>query len=165
MRVLIAGFGSAHGADSLGWNIADSFLEDLSAVSPRAPFDRLQSVPIRVKKFLHPSAAVSELESVALAVFIDAIRSDNFAYGEIISLPARDLKPGVGALSTHANGLNDALALARTLGTLPETALVTGINVYPKDMQVIPQWLCDNLLHRIAEYVSKHVAIGVEQSI
>lgn len=123
MSVLIAAIGSGHGADSLGWEVADR----LSRLSLALPSGGL----VDVKKYRHPTAMVNDLGSYDQVIFLDALVSQRHQYGELIQLPAADLCAASGTLSSHGTGLNDAVALARAIQTLPVDSLVVGINVFP----------------------------------
>ncbi len=145
MTILVAAFGSAHGADNLAWLVADSLQRGLSAASDER-MRSLASRSITVKKYLHPSASLAELSLYQGVVFLDAMLSDKHDYGEIISIDAQQLEAGCGELSTHQKGLNDAIHLSVVLGTLPDKATVVAMNVHPHPEREVTALLQNALL-------------------
>ncbi|SMF20273.1 hydrogenase maturation protease [Alteromonadaceae bacterium Bs31] len=160
MAILLSAFGSAHGADSMAWILADRLNEGLSAKSPASLFQTIQTLPLSIKKYLHPSAVVAELAKFQAAIFLDALVCENKPYGEIVSFPARQLQASTANLSTHQNGLNDAIHLAKALGTLPEQARVLGMNVYPYTDQVLTKAQLLKLMECVVREISNLKGVG-----
>lgn len=135
MSVLVAAIGSSHGADSLGWLVADHLATRLiSGGSPVVFPDGVDLVrDISVRKFLHPTAALSVTPNFSHVLFVDAVHSETHEYGELLSVNAHELTPGLCDFSSHATGLNDAICLGRELNMLPSNCIVMGLNVYPFD--------------------------------
>ncbi|WP_075186442.1 hypothetical protein [Teredinibacter haidensis] len=156
MSVLIAALGSAHGADSLGWEVADFIERHLSGgcvLLPGGAFE-IKAGELRIKKYLHPTAMLADLASHSHVFFIDACRSSEHSYGELLSFSAHELQPGAGVLSSHGAGLSDAVCLAKTLGVLPLDCHVLGLNVYGQEATAVDEGLQQRLIRAVWEEVS-----------
>jgi hypothetical protein len=138
MSILVAGIGSSYGADFLGWEVADFLARGIASRHPQ-----LGQIPavlqleddLHIKKFLHPTAAIASVGGYRSVLFVDAMRSSEHRYGELLQLHANDLQPTSGALSSHSSGLDDAINLSRTLGVLPDDCWVFGLNALPLEDQ------------------------------
>lgn len=133
---LVAGFGSLHGADTLGWQVLDGLAE-----TPIAE--------VTLRKYRHPSAVVGELAAFDRVIFVDALRSREHPLGTVVVLKAEDLPASNGVLSSHAQGLNDAIALASVLGVLPAQAQVLGCNVLGREEEPVPASTVSQLVERV----------------
>ena len=91
--------------------------------------DRLRERGVDAVEHAGEAVALMELwEGAALAIVIDAA-GPGTAPGTVRRVDATHeaLPPGLTAASTHALGLADAIALARTLDRLPSRLVVYGI--------------------------------------
>ena len=111
--------GSPFGADQLGQQIARQLNdEDFSHAIPRHR--------VTVEYLDRPGAAlVDYLHDKHCVVLIDALQSEE-ALGLVRWLELDELAYGEG-LSSHGLGVADALALARSLGQLPDKLLIMGV--------------------------------------
>ncbi len=75
-----------------------------------------------------PGRLIDAWEEAALVVVVDAVRSGG-EEGSVVRFDATagPLPAAVGASSTHALGLGDAVEIARALGRLPARLVVYGI--------------------------------------
>jgi len=150
MSVLVAAIGSAHGADCLGWDVADHMLGS-------SQFSFCAEHDLCIKKYRHPTAAIYELADFSHAIFVDAIESEQHPYGELLKIDATDLQPGNGMVSCHSAGLSDALCLAHSIGTLPSDCIVMGLNVYPLENTRITEIQQTPLIHEVWAHVLVHL--------
>lgn len=148
MSVLVAAIGSSHGADALGWDVADHLASSLLVGNAPVVFPPSVNVvqDISVRKFLHPTAALAGSTHFSSVLFVDALRSDVDDYGELLLLNAAELTPGRCNFSSHAAGLNDAVCLGRELNMLPTYCRVIGLNVHPFEERLVADSLREKLI-------------------
>ena len=115
-NIVIAGFGSPHGDDQAGWQVAARL-----AVDPGAA--------IRILAIREGTQLVSELAGCQKLIVVDACRSTN-PLGTITRFRWPD--PRIRerhSHSTHGIGLCNALELAARLGRMPPEVEVFGVEI------------------------------------
>lgn len=120
-RCVIAGLGSPHGDDAVGWQV----VRHLAALWPPIhPPPGCEIVALRT-----PADLLELLDGTERLVVVDACRSGR-APGEFTRLPwpAARTEP-LRAASTHGLDLAAALDLAEALGRLPRDVVVLGIEI------------------------------------
>ncbi len=110
--VLVAGLGSPHGDDVVGWRVVE-------VVADRRP-----DVP--VVRAGAPGTLLPGLADAVLAVVVDA--AEGIPAGAVVELPPERLRRGPAALSSHGVGLAEVLETARAAGRL-RAAHVLGVGV------------------------------------
>ena len=109
--MLVAGIGSPHGDDTVGWVVVD----ELEAAKQGS---------VRLMKARYPADLLDELEGCDQLLAIDACRC-GLAYGTLLRLEWPDdalLLPD--SASTHGFGLESTLKLAESLGVLPAKTIL-----------------------------------------
>lgn len=121
--VAVIGIGSPFGDDRLGW-LAVEQLEQ-STLRRRYPGLALTFAPSD-----RPGALLLEqLHDVDAAILIDAMQA-GVPPGTVRSFTPEQLgRQATGLLSSHAFGVAQSLALAATLGRLPQYLLIIGIEM------------------------------------
>ncbi len=116
----IIGIGSPFGGDGIGWDAIDAL--EHSGLAARYP-------SARVETFRCGSPATGLLPLLAgvdAAILIDAVVS-GAAPGTLHRIDLDQLDEATRQISAHDLGVAETLALARTLGMLPENLLIYGI--------------------------------------
>ncbi len=155
-RVKIIGVGSPFGDDRLGWVAAEQ-LQDSPAI-------RSTSGRIEVSVLDRPGAAIiSQWNGANTVILIDAVHS-GAAPGSVHCLAADGLDASWDTMSSHGFGIASTLALARTLGELPNRLYVCGIELDPAhtsgDLSPAVRAALPRLLHRI-----KALASGIHEPL
>ncbi|MBK1672261.1 hypothetical protein CKO35_02875 [Ectothiorhodospira shaposhnikovii] len=114
MRVI--GIGSPHGDDALGWEAA-RYLARLPGIADHLRIDCLD----------RPGTGLIQAISGETAVILLDAMEAGLPAGTVRRLSADELMAGVGAVSSHALGVAESLALARVLGVLPNAVHIIGI--------------------------------------
>ena len=128
VKPLVAGIGSPHGADRLGWAVIDALGEQGLA----------EAVTLRACRT--PSELTPLLLECSRALVVDALLGDGPA-GAIYWLTVADLPEAALRLSSHGAGLVEAVQLASALG-MPEDRLqllVLEVGHAQADLQ--PAWI------------------------
>jgi hydrogenase maturation protease len=120
--VRILGIGSPFGDDRFGWEVIQSLRKgNLLARFPAAP--------VVAECCDRPGTRVIPLlANTEVGILVDAMRGES-APGTIRRLTVDDIESAPDAVSCHGFGLGAALALARTLGTLPPRLVVFGVEL------------------------------------
>ena len=138
--VLIAGIGSPHGADRLGWCVIEAL--------------RQESLPVPVN--LVSCSLPAELTSLLLesprAIVIDALLGSGPA-GTIHTLNYAELPQAQLRLSSHGVGLVDAVLLASALGMPTERLCVLALDVMYPEAELNPVWI-NALVRRVREWLT-----------
>jgi len=115
-NIVIAGFGSPHGDDQVGWQVAARLAVDAGAA-------------VRILAIREGTQLVSELDSCQRLIVVDACRSMS-PLGTITRFrwPDPRIREQHGH-STHGIGLCNALELAARLGRMPADVEVFGIEI------------------------------------
>lgn len=125
---MVAGVGSPHGADRLGWAVIDHLSE--------------RQLPCAAK--LVRCGLPTELSSLLLAhpnaILIDAMLGRGPA-GTIHCLRAGDLPQATLRLSSHGVGLVDAVLLASALGYAEEGLRVLVLDVVEYEASLAEEWV------------------------
>jgi hydrogenase maturation protease len=123
--VRIIGIGSPHGDDRIGWEV-------IEALRGLGTLRRFGPAAIGVDCCDRPGGRLIPLLADAdFGILIDAMRS-GLPPGTVRRLTPDEVaraELAPGALSCHGFGLGQALALARTLGTLPSRLAVFGVEL------------------------------------
>jgi hydrogenase maturation protease len=123
--VHIIGIGSPFGDDRIGWEV-------IEALRGSALLRRFGSEAIVADCCDRPGGRLIPLLTDAdFGILIDAMRSGS-PPGTVRRLTPDDItpaEPASGPVSSHGFGLGQALALARTLGTLPSRLAVFGVEL------------------------------------
>lgn len=143
-EILIAGVGSAHGADRLGWEVVDVLQQ--------------RSLPPEVDVYHCQTPA--ELSPLLLlskyAIVVDAMLGQG-PVGKIHLFGARDLPQACFRSGVHGVGLHDAIALAITLGFDARHLAVLALDVVRPDALWDPEWVTaleQEVLLRLAEHLA-----------
>lgn len=127
---MIAGVGSAHGADRLGWEVVDA----------------LRQCPLPPEVELYHCSAPAELSPLLLlsshAIVIDAMLGAG-PLGKVHVLGACDLPQTRFCSGVHGIGLDDAIRLALALGFEPRNLSVVALDVVQPDAVWDPGWVAD----------------------
>ncbi|WP_018608875.1 hypothetical protein [Uliginosibacterium gangwonense] len=144
-EVLIAGVGSSHGADRLGWEVVDA----------------LQQRPLPPEVGLYHCSLPVELSSLLLlskyAIVVDAMLGHG-PVGKIHVLGADNLPQARFSSGAHGVGLSDAVGLAIALGFEPRNLSVVALDVVQPDAVWDPEWvavLTQAVLARLTEELEK----------
>jgi hydrogenase maturation protease len=114
--VVIAGFGSPHGDDQAGWQVADRLAGD-------------PAITARVLAIREGTQLLTELEGCRKLLVVDACRSMS-PLGTITRFHWPDRRIGEQhSHSTHGIGLCNSLELAARLGRIPADVEVFGIEI------------------------------------
>ncbi|NSL56712.1 hydrogenase maturation protease [Uliginosibacterium aquaticum] len=142
-ETLIAGIGSPHGADRLGWAVIEALRhEDLPG-------------PVKLVACSLPAELTPLLLEAPRAIVIDALLGDGPA-GTLHQLSMADLPQVELRLSSHGLGLVDAVRLACVLGMPAERLTVLALDVARPEAELQEAWvtrLCERvslLLQRAA---------------
>lgn len=118
-HVHIVGIGSPAGDDRLGW-IAVEHLRNSPVILSFGKDVTLLAID-------RPGARIlAEFTAGQHVILIDAVRS-GASPGTLYSIDSREGLAMLGGVSTHGFGVADSLALAETLGCLPERWVVFGL--------------------------------------
>lgn len=125
---LIAGIGSPHGADRLGWAVIDAL--------------RAQALPPSVKLLACslPTELTPLLLSSARVIVVDALLGAGPA-GAIHRLRAAELPGTALRLSSHGVGLADAVLLASALGMPEDRLWVLALDVLDPEAEIEAGWI------------------------
>jgi hydrogenase maturation protease len=127
-EALIAGIGSPHGADRLGW----------------AVIERLRShalpIPAKLVSCTIPSSLTPMLLDAPRAIIIDAMLGAGPA-GAVHALRATDLPSAALRLSSHGAGLVETVQLACALGMPADRLWVLALDVLHPDAQLEDAWI------------------------
>ncbi len=137
----VIGIGSPYGGDTVGWQAIIRLREDIDRFPPGTELQALDRPG---------STLIPLLEKSKTVVLIDAMQSNQHP-GTIQRLKLNDLLLGATQPSSHSLGVAEALALAKVLGTLPETLLIYGIEA--SDELPTEQWY-PNLLSLLDRDIS-----------
>lgn len=148
-EILIAGIGSSHGADRLGWAVIDALGKQALPCAAKLVACRL------------PSELPSLLLAYRRAIVIDAMLGDGPA-GTIHELRAADLPDAALRLSSHGHGLADAVQLASALGMPEERLLVLVLDVVDPQVEVQQAWI-DQLAAHVTASLIEAAAAEVDQ--
>ena len=125
-KLKIIGVGSPFGDDRLGW-IAAERLRALPAY-----LSEKDSIDISILD--RPGAAlISHWQDADAVILIDAVQS-GAAPGTLHILSAEDIDENTQLTSSHGFGIASTMALARTLGELPEYFYLCGIEIDPTNL-------------------------------
>jgi len=127
-EVLVAGIGSPHGADRLGWAVIEALRQR-----------RLPSTAKLVACQL-PTELTPLLLAHSRAIVVDAMLGDGPA-GTIHEFRAADLPEAALRLSSHGVGLADAVQLASALGMPEEGLCVLVLDVVHPDAEIKAAWI------------------------
>jgi len=127
-EILIAGIGSPHGADRLGWAVIEALRTETL------------SVPVKLVACSLPSELTPLLLEAPRAIVIDALLGDGPA-GTVHQLAVADLPQAALRLSSHGVGLLDAVLLASALGMPAERLCVLALDVVRPDAPLDPAWI------------------------
>lgn len=120
-RVVVAGFGSPHGDDQVGWKV-------ISELSQRP------HLPARVVRIREGTQLIHELDGCEKLIVVDACRGSG-PRGTISRYWWPDPRITLHHdRSTHEIGVCSALALAQQLGKLPGIVHVYGIEIGEGDL-------------------------------
>lgn len=125
---LIAGIGSPHGADRLGWAV----IEALQA--------EVLPVPVKLVACSLPTELTPLLLEAPRAIVIDALLGGGPA-GTIHQLRTEDLPQAALRLTSHGVGLVDAVLLASALGMPADRLCVLALDVVHHDASLDPAWI------------------------
>lgn len=144
-EILVAGIGSAHGADRLGWEVVDA----------------LQQRPLPPEVEVYHCRTPAELSSLLLcpqyAIVVDAMLGYG-PVGKIHVLGADNLPQARFSSGVHGIGLSDAVGLAIALGFEPRNLSVVALDVVHPDAVWNPEWvavLTQAVLARLTEELEK----------
>lgn len=132
---LIAGIGSPHGADRLGWAV----IEALQA--------EVLPVPVKLVACSLPTELTPLLLEAPRAIVIDALLGSGPA-GTIHQLRTGDLPQAALRLTSHGVGLVDAVLLASALGMPADRLCVLALDVVHHDAPLQPEWV-EALVQRV----------------
>lgn len=126
--LLVAGVGSPHGADQLGWAV-------ISAL-------QAQTLPAGVQLMAcrQPAELPPLLLTASRAIVVDAMLGGG-SPGRIQQFSLAGLPQAGLRLSSHGLGLVDALQLAAALGMPAERATVLALDVGTADADLDPAWV------------------------
>jgi len=143
-EILIAGIGSAHGADRLGWEVVDVLQQ--------------RSLPPEVDVYHCQTPA--ELSPLLLlskyAIVVDAMLGQG-PVGKIHLFGEQDLPQACFRSGVHGVGLHDAIALAVALGFDARHLSVLALDVVSPDTPWDPEWVASleqQVLLRLAEHLA-----------
>lgn len=136
-EVLIAGIGSPHGADRLGWAV----IEALKTV--RLP------VPAKLVSCRLPSELTPLLLEAPHAIVLDAMLGNGPA-GTIHVLRVADLDGAGLRLSSHGLGLVEAIQLASVLGMHESRMQLLVLDVVEPEAEIEMAWVTA-MLERVIE--------------
>jgi hydrogenase maturation protease len=146
-RILVAGVGSAHGDDALGWMVIDGLFS--CASSPwlaSIQLTKLQT-PLDLLGVIDPASETPD-QAFDVCILIDACLG--LAAGGLQRWKWPDLPSEVSsATSTHRLGLVSSLELAESLEVLPEQTWVYGVQV--DDLQTSVACCIEGLLGHLPE--------------
>ena len=128
-EILVAGIGSPHGADRLGWAVIEALgRRDL----PRS---------VKLASCAQPAELSELLMNARRAVVLDAMLGPGPA-GRIHRLAFQDL-PGEmpNLFSSHGIGLREAVGLAVALGFEPERLSLVALDVVHSRAALNPAWI------------------------
>ncbi|GAB2887509.1 hypothetical protein GCM10027046_14760 [Uliginosibacterium flavum] len=134
-EILVAGIGSPHGADRLGWVVIDA-LQHASLPAP-----------VKLVACSLPSELTPLLLDAPRAIVIDALLGDGPA-GTIHVLRATDLTRAALRLSSHGLGLVEAVQLASALGMPAECLWVLVLDVVHPEAEIEDAWI-EGLAQRV----------------
>jgi len=140
-ETLVAGIGSPHGADRLGWAVIDA-LQHASL-----------PVPVKLVACSLPSELTPLLLDASRAIVIDALLGDGPA-GTIHVLRATDLPRAALRLSSHGLGLVEAVQLASALGMPAERLSVLVLDVVNPEAEIENAWI-EALARRIRDMLTE----------
>ncbi|MBS1211029.1 MAG: hypothetical protein H6R19_3427 [Proteobacteria bacterium] len=125
---LVAGIGSPHGADRLGWAVIEAL--------------RSMTLPASVALMCCslPAELTSRLLETPRVIVIDALLGSGPA-GKIHHLCAADLPQAGLRLSSHGVGLVDAVLLASALGMPADRLSVLALDVMHPETELDPAWI------------------------
>lgn len=134
-EVLIAGIGSPHGADRLGWAVINALSRERLAQPAKLVACRL------------PTELTPLLLDAPRAIVVDALLGAGPA-GTVHRLGLADLPQAALRLSSHGVGLVDAVLLAAALGMPAERLCVLALDVVEPVAKLESVWI-DNLVGAI----------------
>lgn len=131
--VTVLGVGSPYGDDQVGWKV-------IEALCQSEGFAGLSEDTVAAHKCDRPGSQLVEYFKDAQAtIIVDAVHS-GAPPGTVHRLKLSDLDTGASSelLSSHGFGLADALALAKSLGALPNRVVIYGIEISPDAARPTP---------------------------
>ncbi|PLK47615.1 hydrogenase maturation protease [Uliginosibacterium sp. TH139] len=134
-ETLIAGIGSPHGADRLGWAVIEALRHEALPG------------PVKLVACSLPAELTPLLLEAPRAIVIDALLGDGPA-GTLHQLSVADLPQAALRLSSHGHGLDDAVRLACVLGMPAERLCVLALDVLQPDASIQPEWV-ETLVRRV----------------
>lgn len=127
MGTVVAGVGSPHGDDQVGWWLVDMLR-------------RRPELPARFVKIYDPTQLVDHLTSCERLMIIDGCRT-GAPIGTITRLKWPDERIAEQhSHSTHGMGVCDALLLAARLGRMPECVEIFGVEIGQWEPGGRPSW-------------------------
>jgi len=122
--LLVAGIGSAYGADRLGWDV-------VSFVAAQVAEQKQWVTTVDVVCVYSPATMLGSMGTYTHVICVDALRSESHSYGALLEVKASALEGGQELLSSHGVGLASTLQLGFQLNLLPNDCIVMGLNVHP----------------------------------
>ena len=124
MRMAIIGIGSPFGSDRAGWDVVDGLADEAWVKA------RLQAGTLDLLTLDRPGMGLLEhLRGYKQVILVDAVIAPQHAPGTILTLQHEALAMLETPASTHGFGVAEALAMAETLGVLPEKLEIWGVVV------------------------------------
>lgn len=127
-ETLIAGIGSPHGADRLGWAVIEALCHEALPG------------PVKLVACSLPAELTPLLLEAPRAIVIDALLGEGPA-GTLHQLGVADLPQAGLRLSSHGLGLVEAVSLAGMLGMPAERLSVLALDVGQADARLDPHWI------------------------
>lgn len=127
-EILIAGIGSPHGADRLGWAVIDALRQ------------RNLPQPVRLASCAQPGELSVLLLEAAHAIVLDAMLGSGPA-GRIHRLAIADLPDVAQKVSSHGIGLREAIRLAAALGFEPDRLSLIALDVVEAEAALELSWI------------------------
>lgn len=126
-QATVVGIGSPFGADQLGWQIIEELRQH----------PKLKTWPDEQVQLLYRDrpgvSLIQDLKNSQYAILIDAV--DDAAHpGKVTRLDKSQLLSTDNNFSTHALGVNEALALGQAINALPDILILYGLSVAIDDM-------------------------------
>ena len=121
-QATVVGIGSPFGADQLGWQIIEELRQH----------PKLKAWPEKQVQLLYRDrpgvSLIQDLKNSQYAILIDAV--DDAAHtGKVTRLDKSQLLATDNNFSTHALGVNEALALGQAINALPDKLVLYGLSV------------------------------------
>ncbi len=122
IKTAIIGIGSPFGDDLAGWDAVDKLAEEHWVQ------EKLQAGNMTLLKLDRPGMCLLDyLKPYDYVILIDAVYSPKHSPGMILKLRQEELDQLKNPSSSHNLGVAEALAMGKTLGTLPPRLEIWGI--------------------------------------